>query len=173
MFAKRISFLALCALLLVGGNMYNTRLSSGPHGLRIAHKRHVSAAPPILTYSFEGLITHGPDGGIVGTGPMTFTVGSAITSTSTLQPLDIPTNSFTGTAFLTYTNNTVADGSLHLSLDGEKASTVLRFDLDYGNQGYAYLVGQIDPTAPVTGTYSGTFVGPSTGDSGTWYLRPR
>lgn len=148
MFAKRLSPLVLLAILLAPSAAYSTQVNP---------VRHASAVPTIKTYSFEGLITRGPDGGITGTGPMTFTITSSGT--------------FTGTAFLPY--NTTPVASLHLDLDGETSGTVLRFDLDYGKQGYAFLVGQIDPTAPISGTYSGTFDGPSSGDSGAWYLRPR
>lgn len=148
MFARYIWPLVLIAVLVAPG---------AAHGAQVNRIRHAAATSTTLTYAFEGLITRGPGGGIVGTGPITLTVA--------------PTNSFTGTAVLTY--NTTPPGPLHLNLDGEISGTVLRMDLDYGKQGYAYLVAQIDPTAPVSGTYSGTFVGPSTGDAGAWYFRPR
>lgn len=88
MFARYIWPLVLIAVLVAPG---------AAHGAQVNRVRHAAATSTTLTYAFEGLITRGPGGGIVGTGPITLTVA--------------PTNSFTGTAVLTY--NTTPPGPLH------------------------------------------------------------
>lgn len=153
MFAQHIWRLVLLPVLVASG-------SGGARGSQVRHVHHVhhvSAASTTLTYALEALIARGPGAGVVGTGPITLTVASD--------------NSFTGTAVLSY--NTTPPGPLHLDLDGVITGTVLRMDFDYGKLGYAFAIAQIDPTAPVSGTYTGAFVGPLPGDGGAWYLRPR
>jgi hypothetical protein len=98
--------------------------------------------------TFEGAVTHGPNAGLVFSGPIVVTVGDDGTITGTLVNNDgtvVPIGGF------------VAGNSIHLVFDLGENGTV---------RGVGDLVG--NDFATCTGTATGSLHGPTLQDTGNW-----